>query len=99
KATASAKIQFIERGPWQWNAGVEYSYRTFRNVTVVPERIGPFFTNGSASHLSSGVERSLVRFPERRFTLDATAAGGVGAFFVNPLGKYGRIEGSLSANW
>jgi hypothetical protein len=45
------------------------------------------------------VERSLVRFPERRFTLDANAAGELGAFFANPLGKYGRIEGSLAANW
>jgi tetratricopeptide (TPR) repeat protein len=99
KATAGAKIQFLEPGPWQWNAGVEYSYRTFRSVTAVPERIGPFFTNGSAIALRSGIERSLVRFPERRFTLDASAAGELGAFFANPLGKYGRIEGSLTANW
>jgi tetratricopeptide (TPR) repeat protein len=99
KATAGAKIQFIEPGPWQWNAGVEYSYRTFRNVTAIPERIGPFFTNGSAITLRSGIERSLVRFPERRFTLDANATGELGTFFANPLGKYGRVEGSLSAYW
>jgi tetratricopeptide (TPR) repeat protein len=99
KATAGAKIQFIEPGPWQWNAGVEYSYRNFRSLTAIPEQIGPYFTNGSAIALRSGVERSLVRFPERRFTLDANAAGELGAFFANPLGKYGRIEGSLAANW
>src|SRR5882762_2535945 len=99
KATAGAKIQFIEPGPWQWNAGVEYSYRNFRSLTAIPEQIGPSFTNGSAIALRSGVERSLVRFPERRFTLDANAAAELGTFFANPLGKYGRMEGSLTANW
>jgi tetratricopeptide (TPR) repeat protein len=99
KATAGAKIQFIEPGPCQWNAGVEYSYRNFRSLTAIPEQIGPYFTDGSAIALRSGVERSLVRFPERRFTLDANAAAELGTFFANPLGKYGRIEGSLSADW
>jgi hypothetical protein len=99
KATGGAKIRFIENGLWQWNAGVEYSYRTFRNLSAVPAQAGPFFTNGSAIALRSGIERSLVRFPERRFTLGADAAGELGTFFANPLGKYGRIEGSLSANW
>jgi len=99
KATTGAKIQFIEQGPWEWNTGVEYSYRTFRNLTAIPVQIGPYFTNGSAIALQSGVERSLVRFPERRFTLDANATGELGTFFANPLGKYGRIGGSLAANW
>jgi hypothetical protein len=99
KVTAGAKIQFIENGPWQWNAGVEYSYRTFRNLTSIPDQASPFFTNGSATALTAGMERSLVRFPERRFVLDANAAGELGAFFANPLGKYGRLNGSLTAHW
>jgi tetratricopeptide (TPR) repeat protein len=99
KVTAGARIQFIESGPWQWNGGVEYSYRTFRNLTSIPDQASPFFTNGSGMALRSGVERSLVRFPERRFVLDANAAGELGAFFANPLGTYGRIDGSLTAHW
>jgi tetratricopeptide (TPR) repeat protein len=99
KVTAGAKMQFIESGRWQWNTGVEYSYRTFRNLTAISEQASPFFTNGSAIALRSGMERSLIRFPERRFVLDANAAGELGTFFANPLGKYGRIEGSLTAHW
>ena len=99
KAAAGAKIQFIANGLWQWNAGVEYSYRTFRNLLAIPAQTAPFFTNGSAIALRSGIERSLIRFPERRFTLDASATGEMGTFFQNPLGKYGRIEGGVTANW
>ncbi len=37
--------------------------------------------------------------PERRFKLDAGATGEMGTFFANPLGMYGRVEGSLMAHW
>jgi len=99
KAAAGVNTQFIVSGRWQWNAGVEYAYRKFRSLLGITGQAAPFFTNGSAIALRSGVQRSLVRFPERRLTIDSSAAGEFGTFFENPLGKYGRIEGSLAANW
>ncbi|MCU1340587.1 MAG: hypothetical protein JWN92_10 [Candidatus Acidoferrum typicum] len=99
KTAAGAKIQFIEDGLWRWNAGVEYSYRNFRNLVAIPAQAAFFFTNGSAIALRSGIERSLVRIPERRFTLDGHAIAEIGTFFQAPLGRYGRIEGGVTANW
>ena len=99
KAVAGAEIQSIVSGRWQWKSGVEYSYRKFRNVAGVPAQTAPFFTNGSAIALRSRVGRSLIRFPERRFTLDSSATGEFGTFFENPLGRYGRMEGSLRMDW
>lgn len=98
-AVAGAEIGFIPTGRWQWNVGVEYTYRTFRNLFGIPARAAPFFTDGSAIALRSGVQRTLIRFPERRFTLDSRASGEAGTFFENPLGKYGRIEASLAGDW
>lgn len=99
KAAAGAEIQWIASGRLQWNAGVEYSYREFRDLLGIPEQAAPFFTNGSAIALRSRVQRSLVRLPESRFTLDSSATGELGTFFENPLHQYGRIEGSLAAKW
>ncbi len=99
KAVAGAEIQFVVSGRWQWKSGVEFSYRKFRNVVGISEQTAPFFTNGSAIVFRSRVQRSLVRFPEGRFTLDSSMTGEFGTFFENPLSKYGRIEGSLPANW
>jgi tetratricopeptide (TPR) repeat protein len=99
KAMAGAEIQSVVSGRWQWKSGVEYSYRKFRNVAGVPPQTAAFFTNGSAIALRSRVARSLVRFPERRFTLDSSVTGEFGTFFENPLGRYGRIEGSLPVDW
>jgi hypothetical protein len=99
KAAAGADLQFIPSGRWRWNAGVEYSYRNFRNFVTIPTQSASFFTNGSSLALRGGVERALIRFPERRFTLDSAASGEFGTFFEDPLGRYGRVEGSLSGHW
>jgi tetratricopeptide (TPR) repeat protein len=99
KVTAGAEIRFIESGRWEWNAGVEYSYREFRNLFGIPSAAAPFFTNGSAIALRSGVQRWLIRFPERRFTLNSSASGEFGTFFRDPMGRYGRLEGTLAARW
>jgi len=99
KAAAGAEIRFIESGRWNWDAGVEYSYREFRNVVGIPSAAAPFFTDGSSIALRSKVQRWLIRFPERRFTLNSSGSGEFGTFFGDPLGRYGRLEGTLAARW
>ena len=99
KATAGAEIQGIPSGLWQWRAGVEYSYRQFRGLQGIPMPAARFFTDGSALAIRSKVQRSLIRFPERRFTLNAGASGEFGTFFGDSLGHYGRLAASLSEDW
>ncbi|HET7105949.1 MAG TPA: hypothetical protein VFI38_04000 [Candidatus Acidoferrum sp.] len=99
KAAAGAEMRFIESGRWEWGAGVEYNYREFRNVFGIPSAAAPFFTNGSAIALQANVQRWLLRFPERRFTLNFTANVEFGTFIHDPLGRYGRLHGTLSARW
>jgi hypothetical protein len=99
KAATGAEMRFIEGGRWEWSAGVEYSYRGFRNTFGIPAAAAPFFTDGSAIALRSSVQRWLIRFPERRFTLNSSGSGEFGTFFRDPLGRYGRLEGTLAARW
>jgi tetratricopeptide (TPR) repeat protein len=99
KAAAGAEIRFIESGRWNWDTGVEYSYREFRNVVGIPSAAALFFTDGSSIALRSKVQRWLIRFPERRFTLNSSGSGEFGTFFGDPLGRYGRLEGTLAARW
>ena len=94
-----AGVQSISNWQWQWNIDTEYSWRNFRTLTGIPQQAIPFFTNSSGLALRSTVQRSLIRFPERRFSLDAALTGEAGKFFTSPLGKYGRVEGSLAADW
>ncbi len=99
KAAAGAEIGFIPSGLWQWNAGVEYSYRQFRDLQNIPAPAARFFTGGSSLATRSSIQRSLILLPERRFTLDSSASAEFGKFFNGRLGQYGRIAASLSENW
>ena len=99
KAVAGTEIQYIVNGRWHWDAGAEYSYRKFRNPLGIPAQASFLFTNGSAISVRSRIRRSLMRLPEDRFKLDSSASGEIGTFFEGPLGRYGRIQGSLQAHW
>ncbi|MGH9562407.1 MAG: hypothetical protein ACRD3S_13220, partial [Terracidiphilus sp.] len=99
RISAGGELRFIESGRWQWNMGVEYSDRLFRSLIGIPAQAAPFFADGSSIALLSSVQRSLTRFPERRFTLDAGASAELGTFFEKPLGRYGRTQSSLTADW
>lgn len=98
-AVAGAGYRSLVNWRWQWNADAEFSYRDFRTLVGIPAGAGAYFTRASGLAVRSGVQRSLVRNPERRFTLDGGAVGELGRFFASPLGKYGRLEGSAEANW
>lgn len=99
RIAAGAQLRFIESGRWQWSMAAEYTDRRYRTLISIPAQASPFFTGGSSLALLSTIDRSLIRFPERRFTLDAGASGEVGTFFQKPLGRYARLQGSLAANW
>lgn len=99
RLSAGAELRFIESGRWQWSMGAEYTDRLYRTPIGIPAQAAPFFTGGSSIALLSTVQRSLIRFPERRFTLDGSLTGGVGTFFDKPLGRYGRLQSSLEGNW
>lgn len=99
RAVIGAEVAAVENWRWGWNVDGEYSYRDFRRLEGIPAKAGEFFVDSSGVDLRARAHRSLVRFPERRFSLDGSATGEVGRFLTNPLGKYGRLEGSLEADW
>src|SRR5205823_4627870 len=99
KAVAGAELHSIASGRWSWSTGVEYSYRRARNVIGFSPAASGFITGGSAIAYRARVERSLVRIPEKRFTLDSSAMGEVGTLFEQPLGRYSRIAAELRSTW
>jgi hypothetical protein len=99
RAVAGAELRSIVSGRWSWSAGVEYSYRTMRNAVGFTPASTAFLSGGSGIAYRAGVQRSLVRIPERRFTVDASATGEFGTFFDRPLGGYARAGGDLLATW
>src|SRR5712664_1646877 len=71
RAAAGLEAHSIVNGRWSWRAGAELANRNFRNFSghnSPAERA--FFTAATSVAGWLSVERTLLRVPERRFTLD-----------------------------
>jgi tetratricopeptide (TPR) repeat protein len=94
------ELHSVASGRWSWSTGMEVASRSFRNlpgITTTPERA--FFTDGDSFAYWLRADRSLLRVPEHRFTLEASAEGRIGRTFADNLGAFGTARGSLDAHW
>ena len=100
RAAAGGEVHSVVDGRWGWSAGAEIANRNFRNLSghhAPAERA--FFTGARSVAGWLGVRRSLVRVPERRFTLASSAEAKAGREFTDGLGPFARLRGSLRAHW
>ncbi len=100
RAAAGVEVLSIVTGRWSWSAGAEIANRNFRNLSglTLPAELA-FFTGATSVAGWLGVKRTLLRLPERRFTLDSSAAAKAGREFADALGPFGALRGSLRAHW
>jgi tetratricopeptide (TPR) repeat protein len=100
RIAAGVEAHSVVNGRWSWSAGADVANRNFRNLsghTSPAERA--FFTGATSVAGWLGVERTLVRVPERRFTLDSSAEAKAGREFADALGPFATLRGSLRAHW
>jgi hypothetical protein len=100
RAAAGAEVRSVVNGRWSWSAGAEIANRSFRNLsTVTSSAARIFFTDSSSLSGWLGFERTLLRFPERRFTLGTSAEARAGREFARDLGPFATMRGALHAHW
>jgi hypothetical protein len=100
RVSAGAEFRSVVNGNWNWSSGAEIAHRNFRNLSdSLSSSEQPFFaaTTSLAGWLGAG--RSLLRVPEQRFTLDASAELRAGREFADGLGPFASLRGSLLAHW
>ena len=94
------ELHSVANARWRWSTGIEVASRSFRNlqgINTAAERA--FFTDAKSFGYWLRADRSLLRVPERRFTVDASAEGRIGRTFAQNLGASGTARGSLDALW
>ena len=100
RIAAGAEFHAVVNGRWSWSAGSEAANRNFRNVSGAGFSVqGPFFNGGNSLVGWVGAQRTLMRVPERRFTLDSSAEARAGREFATELGPFATTRGSLNAHW
>jgi tetratricopeptide (TPR) repeat protein len=94
-----ARVSSLNSGRWEWDAGVEFSHRDYRNV-VPGTAIGTqLLLTGSQLKQFSDVRYVLWRAPERRFRLSSQAAYQVGRIWSQPAHAFGKLLGTAQAQW
>lgn len=100
RIAGGAELRAVENGAWTWGTGIEIADRMFRNLGGhnAPAE-GSFFTDAISFAYWLRANRSLLRVPERRFTLNSTAEARIGRAFAQDLGAFGSARASLDARW
>jgi tetratricopeptide (TPR) repeat protein len=94
------ELQSVPGALWKWSTGMEVASRSFRNlqgINTAAERA--FFTDATSFGYWLRAQRSLLRVPEHRFTVDAAAEGRIGRTLADNLGAFGTARGLLDAHW
>ncbi len=100
RAAVGVEAQSVVNGRWSWSAGAEIANRNFRNFSgLTSPAARAFFTDTTSVAGWLGVQRTLLRVPERRFTLDLWAEAKAGREFAKELGPLATLRGSLRAHW
>jgi len=100
RVAGGIELRSVANGRLSWSTGSEIAGRSFRNlpgITSVAER--DFFTDGISFAYWLRAERSLLRVPEHRFTVDSAAEGRIGRTFAANLGAFVTVRGSTDAHW
>jgi tetratricopeptide (TPR) repeat protein len=95
-----AELHVVESGRWDLTVGAEGVSREFQNAPAgVAKSATPFFTDGMTADGWVGAHRSLIRIPERRFTLDGKAEVRAGRNYASGLGAFSSVRGELRSRW
>jgi tetratricopeptide (TPR) repeat protein len=100
RIAGGVELHSVANARWSWSTGMEVASRSFRNlqgINSAAERT--FFTDANSFGYWLRADRSLLRVPERRFTLDASAEERIGRTFAQNLGASGTTRGALEAHW
>jgi len=100
RLAGSAELTSVVNGYWTWSTGIEFATRSFRNLTghtSAAEKL--FFTDAASFVYRLEADRWLIRLPEQRFTVKASAEARLGRQFADGLGAFATLRGSLDTRW
>ena len=99
RAAIGAEVRSIVSARWSRWTGVELSWRGLPNRALFGVADNSAFAPGLAPSLHAGAAYSLLRVPDRRFTLAGESAIEAGKTLRRGLDPFVRLQTSLEANW
>lgn len=85
-------------GAWRWSTGLQVSHRDYRNV--LPEAaLTPLLVEGYELKETAQLDHTLLRIPEKRFTLTSGISSQVGRIWSSPAQSFTKAQASLESHW
>jgi tetratricopeptide (TPR) repeat protein len=98
--SGGAELHVVENGRWDLTTGLHSISREFQDVPAgLSGAAAPFFTDGKSVDAWLRAHRTIIRVPERRFTLDGQAEVRAGRNYASGLGAFGSMKGELKSRW
>jgi hypothetical protein len=89
RSEVSAELRSILHGGWIWTSGVNVAHRAFSNS----------FVGGNSASYRTALNRTIVRIPEKRLTIESSLSTQVGKLFSSPSERFLKLQADLSLNW
>lgn len=99
RAAAGAEVRTIMSDRWSWWTGLELSWRGLPNRERFELTKNSVFVEGTAPVVRAGTSYSLLRIPERRFTIGAVSTLDAGKIMGRRLDPFTRLQSSLEGKW
>jgi tetratricopeptide (TPR) repeat protein len=97
----AARVEFTDvvSGKWHWAATTEFSHRTYNNVLAENVLTPQLLTNGNQLKQAMCFGVSLLRVPERRFTIDSETTAEVAKLWSAGGRNFARFSGDVRLHW
>src|SRR5580704_16926951 len=100
RVTGGVELRSVVNGRWSWSTGLQFTHRSFGNLEGhISSAKQPFFADSDSFAYWLGMERSVLRVPEHRFTLDSSEEARVGRGSDDALGPFATARGALRVRW
>ncbi len=99
RESATAEIASYRGGTWNWSTGGEFSHRDFRSLAVNATLPQSLFDDGNELKHFVRLSYDMVRIPEHRLFVTASASSEEGRFWSTDDSAFAKLQLSLSQHW
>jgi tetratricopeptide (TPR) repeat protein len=96
---AGLGIESRPSGRWGWASEILVTDRKFRHEGFDDEWASQFLTDGLSLKYRAGLDYTLLRIPERRYTTRTAVRWQVGKIMRQSFRPYSKLEGAIETRW
>ena len=82
-----------------WSVGAEMSHRDYRNVVPGAVLTPSMLASGYQLKQQAQLTSTILRVPERRFTINAAASSDAARLWSTPAESFEKLQGSIGWHW